>query len=206
LPLPELELRPFGLSSCSLSLYRLQGVVTRMGELGTTLAVTSTPSMKYRFLEKPHGLTSNKTAFFTEKYCLLESKMFEVVFIWIQLEVMLWYWLECRPGWQLSSWICISWYSLIPCVKSVIRLSLTSPISRYFESLKEWNLFSQRLNNHCSRVWEFRCSLGTLLCMVLMTRTEGMLHLEGVSRQTFTWICSPSVNRHSALFSAPCLD
>jgi hypothetical protein len=41
--------------------------VTRIGELGTTLAVTSNRrdvSEELRFLEEPHGVTSQKTPFF----------------------------------------------------------------------------------------------------------------------------------------------
>jgi hypothetical protein len=48
--------------------------VTRIGELGTTLAVTSVvPSspilvpLKRRFLQEPHGVTSQKTTFFKDK-------------------------------------------------------------------------------------------------------------------------------------------
>jgi hypothetical protein len=37
--------------------------VTRIGELGTTLAVTS--NRMRRFLHEPHGVTSQKTPFFT---------------------------------------------------------------------------------------------------------------------------------------------
>jgi hypothetical protein len=47
--------------------------VTRIGELGTTLAVTSSRRTlervsvppKRRFLQEPHGVTFQKTAFFT---------------------------------------------------------------------------------------------------------------------------------------------
>jgi hypothetical protein len=38
--------------------------VTRIGELGTTLAVTSNRRTLRRFLEEPHGVTSQKTPFF----------------------------------------------------------------------------------------------------------------------------------------------
>jgi hypothetical protein len=45
--------------------------VTRIGELGTTVAVTSKPThaakkyqRKRRFLQEPHGVKSQKTAFF----------------------------------------------------------------------------------------------------------------------------------------------
>jgi hypothetical protein len=41
--------------------------VTRIGELGTTLAVTSnrrTLRRNTKFLQEPHGVTSQKTAFF----------------------------------------------------------------------------------------------------------------------------------------------
>jgi hypothetical protein len=38
--------------------------VTRIGELGTTPAVTSNRST-LRFLQEPHGVTSQKTPFFT---------------------------------------------------------------------------------------------------------------------------------------------
>jgi hypothetical protein len=38
--------------------------VTRIGELGTTLAVTRNRPPKLRFLQEPHGLTSQKTPFF----------------------------------------------------------------------------------------------------------------------------------------------
>jgi hypothetical protein len=52
--------------------------VTRIGELGTTLAVTSNLrtllrntlgiSTQRRFLQDPHGVTSQKTPFFRKKY------------------------------------------------------------------------------------------------------------------------------------------
>jgi hypothetical protein len=39
--------------------------VTRIGELETTLAVTSNRrTLKYRFLQEPHRVTSQKTPFF----------------------------------------------------------------------------------------------------------------------------------------------
>jgi hypothetical protein len=44
--------------------------VTRIGKLGTTLAISSNRRtlrcipVRYQFLEEPHGLTSHKTAFF----------------------------------------------------------------------------------------------------------------------------------------------
>jgi hypothetical protein len=38
--------------------------MTRMGELGTTLAVTSSRSTMRRFLQEPHGVTFNKMEFF----------------------------------------------------------------------------------------------------------------------------------------------
>jgi hypothetical protein len=38
--------------------------VTRIGELGTTLVVTSN-RLTLRFLQEPHGVTSQKTQFFT---------------------------------------------------------------------------------------------------------------------------------------------
>jgi hypothetical protein len=40
--------------------------VTRIGELGTTLAATSIRhTLLLRFLQEPHGVTSQKTPFFT---------------------------------------------------------------------------------------------------------------------------------------------
>jgi hypothetical protein len=39
-------------------------IVTRIGELGTTLAVTSDGHTKRRFLQETHGVTSQKTALF----------------------------------------------------------------------------------------------------------------------------------------------
>jgi hypothetical protein len=38
--------------------------VTRIGDLGTTLAVTSNLRTLQRFFQEPHGLTSQKTPFF----------------------------------------------------------------------------------------------------------------------------------------------
>jgi hypothetical protein len=45
--------------------------VTRIGELGTTLAVTS------KFLQEPHGVTSQKTPFFNPGLCT-EGSQFKV--------------------------------------------------------------------------------------------------------------------------------
>jgi hypothetical protein len=39
--------------------------VTRIGELGTTLAAISNRLSVRRFLQEPHGVTSQKTPFFT---------------------------------------------------------------------------------------------------------------------------------------------
>jgi hypothetical protein len=39
-------------------------MVTRIGELGTTLAVTSNRRTLRRFLQEPNGVTSQKTPFF----------------------------------------------------------------------------------------------------------------------------------------------
>jgi hypothetical protein len=38
--------------------------VTKIGEIGTTLAETSNRSTQRLFLQEPHGVTSQKTAFF----------------------------------------------------------------------------------------------------------------------------------------------
>jgi hypothetical protein len=54
--------------------------VTRIGELGTTLAVTSNRRMRYvpppkrRFLQEQHGVTSQKTLFLTVAWAQLDSE------------------------------------------------------------------------------------------------------------------------------------
>jgi hypothetical protein len=54
--------------------------VTRIGELGTMLAVTSnrrTLRRNTREIQEPHGVTSQKTPFFTRRVCL-HSILFEL--------------------------------------------------------------------------------------------------------------------------------
>jgi hypothetical protein len=60
--------------------------VTRIGELGTTLAVTSNRrtlrrNKKCRFLQEPHGVTSQKTPFFIVT-AMKTSNLTNVSVIW----------------------------------------------------------------------------------------------------------------------------
>jgi hypothetical protein len=47
--------------------------MTRIGELETTLAVTSNVPSKLRFVQEPHGVTAQKTAFFSHRRDNLKS-------------------------------------------------------------------------------------------------------------------------------------
>jgi hypothetical protein len=61
--------------------------VTRIGELGTTLAVTSNRRTLRLFLEEPHGVTSQKTPFFI---VILHVYIFASVFIMCSNECVYW--------------------------------------------------------------------------------------------------------------------